>query len=291
MKSRGCKLGVALSCGLLMAVSANAGTVEKAQKPFADADHVIYMPIKGGIVPKARAVNLTNHGGPVITSAHLIFIFWGPTFSNAGSADSVYATTLQAFRAQFGTTPEFNTITQYTGTNGTVALTNLAGGSADLFDTTTPPANVTDAIVQSEVNKYLSTHAFDANAIYEVVIPSGSYSSSGTSTSCGGPRLSYCAYHGNFTSGSNDVRYSIEPYPSCSGCAVSGWTNVQNQEHFVCHETREAVTDPDGTTWWDRSGNEADDKCAWSPTPFLGTGGYSYQYEWSNANSACIKTR
>jgi len=285
---RSLRLGVALSCGLSMAVAANAGTVEKAQKPFADADHVIYMPIKGGIVPKARVQNLTNHGGPIITQAHVIFIFWGPSF---GGADASYASTLQSFRNQFGTTGEFNTITQYSGSNGTVALTNLGGGSADWFDSSTPPANVTDAIVQGEVNAYLASHTFDANAIYEVVIPNGSYSSSGTSTSCGGPRLAYCAYHGNFTSGGHDVRYSIEPWPGCSGCSVSGWSNVQNQEHFVCHETREAVTDPDGTTWWDRSGNEADDKCAWSPTPFIGTGGYSYQYEWSNANNGCVKTR
>jgi hypothetical protein len=51
------------------------------------------------------------------------------------------------------------------------------------------------------------------------------------------------------------------------------------------------VTDPDGTTWWDNRGYEADDKCAWSPTPFIGTGGYSYQYEYSNAAKACVKTR
>jgi hypothetical protein len=283
--------GVALSCGLLMAVAANAGSVEKAKKPFADADHVIYMPVKGGVTPKARVVNLTNHGGQVITSAHVIFIFWGPSFNNAASPDFAYAQQLQLFRNQFGTTGEFNTITQYTGSNGVVALTNLAGGTADLFDTTTPPANVTDAIVQGEVNAYLASHAFDANAVYEVVIPSTSYSSSGTSTSCGGPHLAYCAYHGNFSTGGHNARYSIEPYPSCSGCSVSGWTAAQNQEHFVCHETREAVTDPDGTTWWDRSGNEADDKCAWSPTPFIGSGGFGYQYEWSNANSGCVKTR
>jgi hypothetical protein len=281
--------GVALSCGLLMAVAANAGTVEKAKQPFADADHVIYMPVKGGIVPKA-GTNLANHGGPVITSAHVVFIFWGPSFGSGG-ADASYAATLQGFRNQFGTTGEYNVITQYTGSNGTVALTNLGGGTADLFDGTTPPTNVTDAIVQSEVNKYLSSHAFDASAIYEVVIPSSSYSSSGSSTSCGGPSLAYCAYHGNYTSSGHDVRYSIEPYPSCSGCAVSGWSAVQNQEHFVCHETREAVTDPDGTTWWDRTGNEADDKCAWSPTPFIGTNGYSYQYEWSNLTKTCVKTR
>jgi hypothetical protein len=284
------RLGAALSCGLLMAVSANAAEKKVPAKPFADADHVIYMPIKGGIVPKARVVNLTNHGGQVITSAHVVFIFWGPSFGSGG-ADASYASTLQAFRNQFGTAPEFNTITQYSGSNGTVALTSLGGGTADLFDSSAPPTNVTDSAVQGEVNKYLSSNTFDANAIYEVVIPSSSYSSSGTSTSCGGPHLAYCAYHGNFSSTKGNARYSIEPYPSCSGCAVSGWTAAQNQEHFVCHETREAVTDPDGTTWWDRSGNEADDKCAWSPTPFIGTGGYGYQYEWSNANSACIKTR
>jgi hypothetical protein len=67
---------------------------------------------------------------------------------------------------------------------------------------------------------------------------------------------------------------------------------VQNAEHFICHETREAVTDPDLSSWYDRQGNEADDKCAWNPTPFIdSTTGYAYQYEWSNANGGCVKTR
>jgi len=290
MRLRGL-LGVALSCGLLMAVAASAGTVEKAQKPFADGDHVIYMPIKGGIVPKARASNLTNHGGPVITSAHVVFLFWGPSFGTGG-ADAVYATTLQAFRSQFGTAPEFNTITQYSGSNGTIALTNLGSGTADLFDTSTPPTNVTDSTVRSKVTSYTSSHGGNnTSTIYEVVIPKTSYSSDGSSTSCGGPGLAYCAYHSWIGSGSSATKYSIQPYPSCSGCQVSGFSDVQDQEHFVCHETREAVTDPTGTTWWDSSGAEADDKCAWSPTPFIGTGGYAYQYEWSNLAHACVRTR
>ena len=80
------------------------------------------------------------------------------------------------------------------------------------------------------------------------------------------------------------------PYLSCSGC-VSFVSDTQNFEHFISHETREAVTDEDGNAWFDRRGNEADDKCAWSPTPFIGTGGYSYQYEWSNLTKSCVKTR
>ena len=248
-----------------------------------------------GAVFRARGSNLIYHnGGQVIPSARVVFIFWGPSFGNGGS-DAAYASTLQAFRNQFGTTGEFNVITQYYqiigGVQTFISQTNLGNGTPDMFDNTTPPTNVTDATVQGEVNHYLASNAFDASTIYEVVIPSTSYSSDGTSTSCGGPNLAYCAYHGFFTSGANKVKYSIEPYPSCGGCSLAGWSNVQNQEHFVCHETREAVTDQQLNAWFDRSGNEADDKCAWSPTPFIGTGGYSYQYEWSNANSACVKTR
>jgi uncharacterized protein (TIGR03437 family) len=258
-----------------------------------ESSHVILSPARGvALHTKAGAAGTapTNHGGPVITAAHIVYIFWGPNFANVASPDYTYATTLQAFRNQFGTTPEFNVITQYSGSNGTVGLTNLAGGSADWFDTSTPPANVTDAIAQGEVNTYLASHTFDANAIYEVVLPSSSYSSMSGVTSCGGPSLSYCAYHGSIGSGTSATKYSVQPYPSCSGCQVSGWSAVQNQEHFVCHETRESVTDPVVGTGWTDGSNELDDLCAWSPTPFFGTGGYGYQYEWSNAAGGCVQS-
>jgi hypothetical protein len=237
--------------------------------------------------------NLIYHsGGRVILHAHVVMIFWG-------SFPSGYTTNMQNFRNQFGTTGEFNTITQYTGiddatgTTGTIALSNLAGSSSlDYFDTSTPPTNCTDAVVQSEVRKVITAQGkTDYSAIYEVFIPSGSYSSDGSSTSCGGPNLAYCAYHSSYTDGSGKhVKYSIEPWAGCSGCQAFGNTSL-DQEHFVCHETREAVTDSLGNAWFDRSGNEADDKCAWNPAPFIGTGGFGYQYEWSNLNSGCIRTR
>jgi hypothetical protein len=243
------------------------------------------------------AQNLLFHtGGTVIRNANVVEIFWGPSFAVAGSADASYAAQLQAFRNQFGTTPEFNTITQYSGEDPVSGFGNIAQGSlvnqADLFDTTTPPTNVTDATVQSEVKKYIASHGVDYNTVYEVFLPSTSYSSDGTSTSCGGPNLAYCAYHSHYVDAAGkNVKYSIEPWPGCSGCSVTGWTLAQNQEHFVCHETREAVTDALGNAWFDRRGSEADDKCAWTPSPFIGTGGFGYQYEWSNANSGCIKIR
>lgn len=254
------------------------------------------MAVRGWAKPGGgSASNLSYHtGGTVIRNANVVLIFWGPSFTGS---DASYASQMQAFRNQFGTTGEYNTITQYYGEDpvsgyGNIATGSLVGSQADWFDTSTPPTNVTDAAVQAEVKAYIASHGVDYNAIYEVFLPASSYSSDGTSTSCGGPNLAYCAYHYNYTDAAGKrVKYSIEPYPSCSGCSVSGFTAAQNQEHFVCHETREAVTDALGNAWFDRRGYEADDKCAWTPTPFIGTGGFAYQYEWSNANAGCVKTR
>lgn len=229
--------------------------------------------------------NLVYHNGPVIHQAHVVSIFWGPDWTGV---DSTTATNIRSFFGQFGGNSEYSTITQYSDTSGSILPTSL--GTNAYFDATSPPTNVTDADVQNEVLKYLgqSGVTFDSSTIYEVFLPSGSYSSFGTSDSCGGPHLVYCAYHNNFSDGGRDIKYASMPYPSCGGCQWTGWTTSQNFEHFACHETREAVTDPDGTGWWDRSGNEADDKCAWSPAPFLDSG-FGYQYEWSNAARGCVK--
>jgi hypothetical protein len=236
--------------------------------------------------PSARArssSNLSYHGGPVIHSAHVVPIFWGPSWG-AGGADASTASHLQSFFSQFGTSAEFNTITQYYDGGGNIHTTSL--GNTAYFDSSTPPTNVTDAIVQQEVLKMIAAHGFDPSAVYEVFLPATSYSSDGSSTSCGGPNLQYCAYHGHFSSSNGDVKYGSMPYPSCGGCQWPGWTTQQNFDHFACHETREAVTDEDLNAWFDRRGNEADDKCAW--TGLFIDGGFGYQPEWSNAAGGCV---
>ncbi|HEY3572087.1 MAG TPA: hypothetical protein VGP73_29440, partial [Thermoanaerobaculia bacterium] len=217
----------------------------------------------------------------VIASAKVVFIFWGPSFASGG-ADNGYATTLQAFRNQLGTSSSWNVVTQYSG----IQFSNLGSGTPDWFDTSTPPTNVTDSSVRAEVNRYLASHAFNNSTIYEVVIPPSSYSSSGTSTSCGGPSLAYCAYHGWYSGISGTVKYSIQPYPSCSGCKVSGWSSAQNQEHFVCDRTRDTVTDPTGGGWYDANGLEICQKCGWAP--ILTGGAWGCGKCWSNAVHGCV---
>jgi len=230
------------------------------------------------------AQNLINHGGPTITFAKTVAIFWGPTWADSrGNLNSV-ASEMLGFYSQFGTSPEYNTITEYSG----IQQSNLT--NTFWWDSSAPPTNVPDSAIQAEVVRYIDTHGADASTIYEVFLPPTSYSSFGNLTSCGGPNLYYCAYHSNFGHNGTDVKYASLPYPSCGGCHWTGFTAANDLEHFACHETREAVTDPDGNAWYDRRGNEADDKCAWSPAPFIGTGGYGYQWEWSNAAHGCVMT-
>jgi hypothetical protein len=248
---------------------------------FPSKEHFFARPGSGG------SQNLTNHGGPVIHSARVVPIFWGPSWGTGG-ADSATATHIRQFFSQFGTNSHYAVITQYYDSTGSIQTSNL--GNTAWFDSSTPPHNVSDAAVQGEVLKYLSQSGvtFNASTVYEVFLPSSSYSSDGSSTSCGGPNLQYCAYHGHFSNGGRDIKYAAMPYPSCGGCQSAGFTAAQNFDHFSCHETREAVTDADLNAWYDRRGYEADDKCAWSPAPFIDSG-YGYQYEWSNAAGGCVR--
>ena len=281
----------ALSATSLLACAVEADTSDTEQASTGELNNIHKSLPHGFARPGGGgSTNLSYHNGPTIQQAHVVPIFWGPSWTGA---DAGLQASITSYIAAFGNSGEYNVITQYSSTQtGHIQLTNLAGGDGAYNDTSAPPTNVTDAALQAEVNAYLTTHTFDPNAIYEVFLPSTSYSSDGTSTSCGGPKLAYCAYHGNFAGANGDTKYASMPYPGCGGCQSAGFTVAQNFEHFISHETREAVTDPDLNAWYDRQGNEADDKCAWSPTPFIDSAtGFAYQYEWSNANGACVKTR
>jgi hypothetical protein len=294
-------LAVAITWLVPMGVAQNAERYNPLPRHFPTKERFVHEFAGGG-----GGSNLSYHGGPVLTTAYVVPIFWGPTWSSGGS-DNGIAGSLSLYIdgngttgvPGYGETHEYNVITQYYESGPLYILqSNLGALGGALYDSSTPPTNVTDADVQAEVVK-MTNKSPRTDTVYEVFLPASSYSSDGSYTSCGGPQLYYCAYHGNFSYSGLDVKYASMPYPSCGGCQGSGFTTTQNFEHFISHETREAVTDENGTAWYDRRGYEADDKCAWSPTPFTdsktGTNAdgsaFAYQYEWSNANSGCVKTR
>ena len=120
--------------------------------------------------------NLSYHNGPVIHTAKVVFIFWNGPNGDGYSTFSGYTSTLQSFRNQFGTTTHYGIIGQYYDTTGNISgSVNLAAGTPDSFDNTNnlpSDGNVTDALVQAEVSRYLASNTFDNSTVYEVVLPS-----------------------------------------------------------------------------------------------------------------------
>lgn len=240
---------------------------------------------------------LRDHGGLVLTNAKVVFIFWGWASTTADP----YVSEVISFRNDPNAMMKhIGMLSQYRNTGST----SLLGSQPDVYDAVPPSSTkVTDSMVQAEVAAKcpgLPNGGCRTDTIYEVLIPSGYYSDDGSGNqSCGGTNLQYCAYHshGNGTTLSSSVLYSIQPYPSCSGChGKSNWTAYNDQEHFIVHETREAMSDSLGNAWYDWFGYEADDKCAWggSTLDFLfdetvNGHTYAYQMEYSNAVRNCVK--
>ena len=278
---------------LVLGIALALASTVRAEMKETNGHWVHEYPTKGrALVHAAGSGNVSYHGGNILPAAKVVPIYWGTYWGSGAGASQ--RSTMNLFLQQFGTNSHYGIITQYydttTGSTRFIGLTSLeATGATGWYDASNPSsARVTDAMVQAEVNKYLSTHAFNNQTIYEVFIGPAYYSYDGGATSCGGTYLQYCAYHGAYTAGGRTIKYAIEPYPSCSGCHYPGFTVAQDIQHFVCHETREAVTDPVNAWWNGSTGAEADDQCAWSPAPFI-DGGYGYQYEWSNAVHGCVR--
>ena len=96
MRIKGLKVALALSCGLL-AVAANAATEELAA---GENNHIIYTPARGHErVGGLEKSNISYHGGPTITSAKVVLIFWGPNFANPAHPDWQYAQNIKIGRA------------------------------------------------------------------------------------------------------------------------------------------------------------------------------------------------
>jgi hypothetical protein len=241
------------------------------------------------------AGNLVDHGGEVMTNAKVVYIFWGWS----SSTTDPYVKEVISFRDDPNAMMKhIGMLSQYRNTGST----SLKGTQPDVYEAVPPPTTkVTDTMVMAKVAASCAalSGGCRTDTVYEVLIPSGYYSDDGTGAqSCGGTNLRYCAYHGNGDNVSLNagIKYSIQPYPGCSGChGLSSWTAVQDQEHFIVHETREAMTDARLNAWWDNAGYEADDKCAWGTngkflfTEVVGGHTYGYQMEYSNASRGCVK--
>jgi hypothetical protein len=101
----------------------------------------------------------------------------------------------------------------------------------------------------------------------------------------------YCAYHSWASCGGTPVEFGFFfKMDGDAGCnpdsTVAGQSEgLQADANVSGHELSETRSDPNGNAWYDGSGEENGDKCAWTfggPYVLLGSGKWKIQGNWSN---------
>ncbi len=272
------------------------------------------VPIIGKQVGNA-GLPLVYHGGPVMTTNKTYTIFWIP---NGYSVSGNYISTINQYFADVAHdsgmgSNVYAAATQYSGIqySSSVGATTTA---TNAFPTSGCPVYtgvtdcLTDAQLQAEIDTVINAQGWTRNGtnMFFLFTPQnvGSCFDSGGSQCT---YTTYCAYHGTTNSG---AIYANMPYTVSStypgNCDEHQYPNSSDADptiNVTSHEHNEAITDPQLNAWYDSSGAENGDKCAWNFGALQGSNGSEYnqtinghhyflQMEWSNTNPnlACVQT-
>ena len=239
---------------------------------------------------------ISYHNGPVMRGTVNTYIIWYGTWT------APKKTILTTFLKNVGGSPYYLINTTYGDTVGLVSgATTLAGETTDNYSQGNK--NLSDSAIQKIVTSAITTNRLpkDANAVY-FVFTSADVTKSGFLTS-------YCGWHTYTTVNATNIKFSFVGDPTgtkLGNCAQqtakspNGDPGADAMVSVVAHELEEAVTDPNLNAWYDSTGAENADKCAWkfgSTTTLpsgalynMTIGGLNYlvQQNWVNANGgAC----
>jgi hypothetical protein len=268
-------LAVALGATLASSGVTAAGASTAAHKAATPAPHPYVKLQPRGVAHAVRAGNLINNGGPVQNAPRVFVVFWHWTSDPSG--EQPYLT---SFLSSIGGTSWLSTVNQYGGGSAGNLLAGTWSDSASI------PNHPSDSALQAEAARAAGHFGAGTSVNVQIVVatPTG-HSSRGFGTQ-------YCAYHGAVSSDPN-ITYTDLPYMTDAG-ASCGENSVSRTLDGVSivegHELAEAITDPLLNAWFDASGQEIGDKCAWINLQDINTSGGSFAVQplWSNAASGCV---
>ena len=223
-----------------------------------------------------RSPDMTYHGGKIMPTATTQAIFWGTSWGGY-SGDKISG--MDLWYEGFNGSNYAKTSDEYTGSNGQVTSTTTHLGH--ITDTSASTGGGSTQTILNEVCKVVSPDS-GGNGYYAVY----------TDTPRG--NAGYCAWHSYGTCGGTPVQFGfffkLDGDPGCdpqdtSGLHSQGLAAIANVSG---HELSEARTDPANPgAWYDASGQENGDKCAWTfgapLVTFSNRSEWKIQGEWSNA--------
>jgi hypothetical protein len=269
------------------AVAALTPTAAEAEIVTMNGSTVSILPMgsaSSGVSPSTQAAgtNLIDHGGFVLPADHTYLIFWG----TQSKWPSDVFTGLPTLFGGFNGSPWLSIAAQY------MRHANVSSSYVStLTDTSAPPTSPpSTAAIVNEVTKVLGAHRIAASpsAVYFV------YTSNFPSQN------SFCAWHGHGKSSGVDIAVAYMPNTTgLAGCdpgnlyhANSYSQGTRSLANVSSHEFMEVITDKDLNAWFDSSGSEIGDKCAWrfsAPVPLSNGSKWQLQEEWSNAVTGCLQ--
>ncbi len=226
--------------------------------------------------PARRSPNMTYHGGKIMPTAITQTIFWGTSWGTY-SGDKI--TGMDQWYIGFNGSNYAKTSDEYTGTNGQVTASTTHLGH--IIDTSQSSGGGNTTTILNEVCKLITPDP-SGNGYYAV------YSDT--------PRgnAGYCAWHSAGTCGGRALQFAFFfKLDGDAGCDPGDTSGLHSQglaaiSNVSGHELSEARSDPANPgAWYDSSGAENGDKCAWTfgaPLVTFSNGtSWKIQGEWSNA--------
>jgi len=225
----------------------------------------------GGAPPTGSATSaspILYHGGPLIaggTGTTVYIIWYGNWTRNNGTDTPEGQQIVRDFLHGLGGSPYF-TINQTYSVGSSLVTGGVAFGGETATVLNLYGSRLSDSKVQSIVNYAISNGLVqnDPTGVYFVLTSSDVTETPGFCTR-------YCGWHTHTTVSGSDVKYSFvgnaaRCITACAIQSVSPNNNagVDGMVSVIAHELEEATSDPDLNAWYDSSGAENADKCAWT---------------------------
>jgi hypothetical protein len=210
--------------------------------------------------PPPPSNGIFYHGGPLILGGtHYYYIWYGNWAGNSAT------TIVPDFGNSEGGSQYFNINTTYADAAGN-HVTNAISLDGQIFDTEYLGQNLGDSQILQIVSDAINNNQLpsDSNGVYFVLTSADVNETSGFCSF-------YCGWHDHGAVNGADIKYSFVGSPdrcptACEGQTASspnGNPGADGMVNIIAHEGEEATTDPDLNAWFDNSGAENADKCAW----------------------------